>query len=304
MFINTPNNFASMWEELTFEYSTSSQTDLLFEIIDDVSGETLGVKKFYSTTSAKINIAPLLFEKMLPEASYVTTSGMLLPEVGFPRIRAQVGSDTTSGIYFTYAKEQLEAPEILSSMPLQRALYKGECDQVAVVAEEGTTLSYIISAEPIDESKLALFKSVISSISGGARVFYLNADHYNDTYKSLTFGAYQDGELIGEVNYSLSDQSQAGYRLAWISSRGSIEHYTFPTLTEESYLSSGTTEKTLRSAYGTAQEVEALSEIISSPTVWSVSGSSYTPIEVETSEISIRKEGTLMIANIKIVENG
>lgn len=304
MFINIPNNFASMWGELNFEYSCTDDTDIVIEIINDVTDETIGVKKFYSSSSAKVNVAPLIFDSMLPEATSRTTSGISLPSTGFPRIRVTADSTSSDTLQFTYATEQVQAPSLLTTLPTNRLLYAGESDQVAVAAPKGTALTYKLYCDPISSGTTQYYSSGYGSIDGGARVFTLNADEFNDKYYSATLIFLSDDEEIDRVNYSLSGDSTPGYRVAWLSTQGSIEHYTFPFVAEQSRLSSGGVTKSLRSAYGTAEQIEALSEIVSSSKVWRVDGQSYTPIEVVTTEQIISKDGALSIANIKILENG
>ncbi len=304
MFINTPNNFASMWGELNFEYSCTDDTDIVIEIINDVSGDVIAVKKFYSSSSAKINVTPILFNLMLPQPVRAASTSMLLPSSGFPRIRAEVDAEQCSGIYFTYATTDIEAPAMLTTLPTDRLLYSDECDQIAIVAPAATTVTYSLYGMAKGSSSEVIISSSFSSSNGGARNLYLNADEYCQIYDSLRVEFYVDDAVIGSVSYTLSSELSSGYRLAWISSRGSIEHYTFPFVCDETHQSDGATAKTLRSAYGTAAEVEALSEIISSQKVWRVVGDDYQEVSVLTTEQVIRQDGVLSIANIKILENG
>ncbi len=303
MFINSPNNFASIWNELIFEWQESEPSDILIEIINDRTDESIGVKKFYSSSSAKINIAPMLFKSMMPTASKNSTTGAVNPSTGFPRVVLQVGDTQSPTLYFTYAKEQAEEDMILRTMPANRILYADECDQITMIGAEGELIVFTLRGIEHGQEEYSTIRSYYTSIDGGVRVFHLLASEWVNTYKTISVDCISGTTTLGTITYSLESQAASGYRVAWLSQRGSIEHYTFPIVASSSQLSSGKHSKTLRSAYGTAEEIEAISEIISSPLVWRVEAGEYTQIEVDTTEQSIQNEGVLAIVNIKILEN-
>ncbi len=303
MFINIPNNYSSMWGELTFEYNSTLDSDIVITVKDEITEEVVAVKKFYSSTDAKINVAPILFDTMLPTATKMD-SGVTTPTVGFPKISVLAGSDTTDTLTFTYAREAVEPPIVLTTMSSNRLLYPNESDSITVLVAAGATIKSYIEGTPLSEQSAPLYATTISSVDGGVRVITINADDYNDEYSALKVILYADDIAFGEINYTLSSDSAPGYRVAWISSMGSIEHYTFPIIEEQVRMSSGATTISLRSAYGTAQEIDALGDIITSPTIWRVTSQDYTTVELLTTELATRQSGSLTIANIKLSENG
>ncbi|MFR9503438.1 MAG: hypothetical protein SNH73_03170 [Rikenellaceae bacterium] len=305
MFINTPDNYSSMWGELPFEYNTTDDTDIVVNIYDAGSDELLGVKKFYSSTTAKLDLAPLLFDSMLPVVSAEDEGEVATPTFGFPHIRLEAEESATADLTFTYATSKVEPPLLLTTMPCERLLYSDERDVVVVIAPAGSALSYSLCAEPRDQSASTLSKSGVMASDGGVRSYTLMASDYCIDYTLLTLSFFCDGDLIGEVSYNLIDSAASGYRLAWISSMGSIEHYTFPTVVDRVRMSDGSTKLNLRSAYGLEQEVVALSEIVGAARVWSATlEEGYSSVEVTTEEQYIRQDGALMVANIQIKENG
>ncbi|MFI3285026.1 MAG: hypothetical protein R3Y08_00060 [Rikenellaceae bacterium] len=301
MFINIPDNYSSLWGELIFEYNSTLDTDIVMSVVDEFSGETIAVKKFYSSTDAKINITPLLFETMLPQP-YFLSSGAVAPSVGFPKISVNAGGQSSGELLFTYARKGVEPPIMLTTMPTSRLLARGESDYITLIAPSGTTIKYRIEGVGLSADSAPLYQNSITSINGGARQIRIVADEYADEYSSIKVTLLSDDQEFGQVNYAFSELCGASYRVAWISSQGSIEHYTFPVVEEQVRLSSGAIEKSLRSAYGTAQEIDALSEIVSSPTVWRATQEGYTKLELLTTQIATRREGTLTIANVKVVE--
>ncbi len=304
MFINIPNNFSSLWGELIYEYNSTEEKDIVIEILDTESEETLGVKKFYSSSSAQLNLAPILFETALPKSSQLQFSSTITAAYGFPSVSLTDGDSSCETRTFTFADSSISAPATLSSMPENRLLCAGERDIITIVAKEASQLSYTITGTRSSDGESVTLQKSNYSISSQAIQHSIVADSYSSTYQAIYYTLYYGSEAIATRNYSLSSEAAAGYRVAWLSKRGSIEHYTFPIIEEQNYLSSGATTRTLRSAYGTAEEVEALSEIISSPCVWRVSGDEYSAIEILTTEQQIRSLGELMIVTIKVQENG
>ncbi|MFI3264000.1 MAG: hypothetical protein SNG38_00285 [Rikenellaceae bacterium] len=304
MFTNIPNNFSSLWGELPYEYNITDSTNFIIEIIESSSRDILGVKKFYSSSSAKLNLAPLLFETMLPDASQLQFSTTITAACGFPAVALSDTQSESERRTFSYARGDVSPYTFLTSMPGNRLLYDGECDIITLLAPSETTLSYSISGIRFSDRETVEISSGDYTFNTDALHHYIVAESYSEEYCALYYTLYEEQEAIATYNYTLMADYTSGYRVAWISSMGSIEHYTFPVIEEQSYLSSGATVKTLRSAYGTATEIEALSEILSSPRVWRVDADEYTLLEVITTEQQIRCDGALMIATIKVQENG
>ena len=88
-----------------------------------------------------------------------------------------------------------------------------------------------------------------------------------------------DAGECGAVNYSVIPAVRDGVRLAWRSSAGSIEHYTFPVV---------------RTMTVRAERREAEGP------VWIAEGDVYTPGCVVTDEAVVRRHGTLCCLEIAI----
>ncbi|MFI3280610.1 MAG: hypothetical protein R3Y44_01420 [Rikenellaceae bacterium] len=304
MFVNIPENFSTMCKPVVYEYTSDEQGDIVIEIINERTSEQLVVKKFYSSTSAKVNIAPLIFDTMLPHPSTVTLAEDWDACYKYPRITVKVGSETTAKRYLTYSKREIEAPQLITTMPPNRLLHSCDFDSLTVVVPDGAQASFSLSGLPREGGDEVDISTTNCGYNTLLHPFLIDASLYACSYSTLRVKFYTDTELQREINYSLSPDKCSGYRVAWISSYGAIEHYTFPIVVDQGYLNSGATVKTLRSAYGSATEIEALSEILSSPKVWRYSDGEYTEIELLTTEQEIRRDGALMIATLKIKENG
>ncbi len=304
MFTNIPNNYSSMWGELIFEYNSSTESDVVINIYDALTSTLLGVKIFYSCSSAKITIAPLIFDSMFPSIEATPITYVNNPISGFPRIVLFTDSTSTEELIFTYSKSAVAAPMFLTTMPLERIIYAGEQDRVVVIAPEDSSISYKIAGTKIGEEESQSIYTGVPNTKGRLKIFTFVASDYAEDYETIEATFFYDQVEIGTVRYSLNSEQSTGYRLAWLSSHGSIEQYTFPIIASKSRLSSGATALSLRSAYGREQEIEALSEIVSAAKVWhfDTEKSIYKEVEVTTTEQYIRQEGALSIINIEVQE--
>ncbi|MFR3334225.1 MAG: hypothetical protein ACLTSJ_09890 [Alistipes communis] len=124
-----------------------------------------------------------------------------------------------------------------------------------------------------------------------------------------------DAGKCGSVSYGGPGRFRRP-QLAWRSSAGSIEHYTFPieksvtteTVKDRAYGTDGhltaaaRTERrtTLVSAYETRAVLEALSEITASPEVWLAEGGGYTPVDVTTPAAVVHRHAAVNCLEIEI----
>ena len=165
------------------------------------------------------------------------------------------------------------APALLTAMPSVRTISPGESDELTLLCDEACTIT--VTAQAGDSATAESYRTK----SGGVLVFRLDTRDFPDA-ETLTV----DAGKCGSVSYTVVPAVSGGRRLAWRSSAGSIEHYTFPieksvtaeTVKNRAYGTDGhltaaaRTERrtTLVSAYETRAVLEALGEITASPEVW------------------------------------
>ena len=121
---------------------------------------------------------------------------------------------------------------------------------------------------------------------------------------------------IGTVEYTVVPAVREAVRLAWRSSAGSVEHYSFPVVREVTK----STQKqracgpeghvvvpqrserrtALASAYETPEMLEALAELTETPEVWIAGEEIYTPANVLTDEATVLRRGTMSCLEIEI----
>ena len=120
----------------------------------------------------------------------------------------------------------------------------------------------------------------------------------------------------GTVVYSVTPAVQGQVRLAWRSSAGSVEHYTFPivrttTVRTERREAEGPQgrvvaaaetdrEIVLVSAYETRSMLEPLAELTATAAAWIVTEKRYIPVDIATEEAVVQRRGTLSCLEIAI----
>ena len=125
-----------------------------------------------------------------------------------------------------------------------------------------------------------------------------------------------DAGTCGTVVYSVTPAVQGQVRLAWRSSAGSVEHYTFPivrttTVRTERREAEGPQgrvvaaaetdrEIVLVSAYETRSMLEPLAELTATAAAWIVTEKRYIPVDIATEEAVVQRRGTLSCLEIAI----
>ncbi len=307
MFINIPDNYSSLWGELVYNFAISEPEDLLVEIVNADDDTVIAVKKFYSSSEIKFNIARIIRQNILPYPTKSST-GFALAKSGFIRVYVRIGDVESSTRSYILAHDTPAVfPATLTTMPECRVLNSGESDSIFVITRSGNLSVATVKVAARDPSD---YNDISTTFFSSSRfeefsILTINADDYNENYQSIDVTIDSSSAGGKHIYYTLTPPAyaQKGYRVAWLSSEGSIECYTFPLVSDVKRLSDGGLSRTLRSAYGTEEEIEALSEIIYSVKVWHIldDGSSE-EIEVTTNEYPVVVEGTLSIANIEIKE--
>lgn len=198
-----------------------------------------------------------------------------------------------------------ERPAWRTSMPLVRLIPEDACDEltlltdgpciVTVTAEAGDTAT--AESYRASEAGLHLFRLDMRDFPGAERVTV-------------------DAGTCGTVVYSVTPAVQGQVRLAWRSSAGSVEHYTFPivrttTVRTERREAEGPQgrvvaaaetdrEIVLVSAYETRSMLEPLAELTATAAAWIVTEKCYIPVDIATEEAVVQRRGTLSCLEIAI----
>lgn len=270
----------------------------------------LGAKRFAAVAEAAFDAAPYLrrrlhFTPATGRTGFYPAEGRTVTAV----VEA-AGTDGEAAAAVAPARTFLPGdapgtPGLRTSMPLVRLHPEDACDEltlltdgpciVTVTAEAGDTAT--AESYRASEAGLHLFRLDMRDFPGAERVTV-------------------DAGTCGTVVYSVTPAVQGQVRLAWRSSAGSVEHYTFPivrttTVRTERREAEGPQgrvvaaaetdrEIVLVSAYETRSMLEPLAELTATAAAWIVTEKRYIPVDIATEEAVVQRRGTLSCLEIAI----
>lgn len=308
-FTQIPNQYAPLGGELRYAVRHETDGDIDIRILDPEDPAPTGAKRFAATASASFDAAPCLRRRL-----------RFIPATGGTGFRAAQGRTVTAFVEAGVSADEtvlapvrtflpghavVSAPGLLTTMPLSRLIPEGACDELTLLTAGACSVT--VTAQAADTTTAETFRTV----DAGLQLFRLDTRDFPEA-ESLTV----DAGACGTVVYSVIPARQQSRRLAWRSSAGSVEHYTFPvvrttTLRAEKQRAEGLDghivaaaetdrEAQLASAYECQPVLEALAEMMASPDVWLAEGDSYTPVDVATDEAVVQRHGSLGCLEVTI----
>lgn len=309
IFTKIPELFASLQGELPYEFANASEENVVLSIMDVRTGNCLGVKQFYDTTSGVTDIAPMVRKEIRfvpseePMGIYDTANRSALIEV------YTASGQRSDQREFLPGRIDGQPAQVLTTMPFRRIVARGEVDEITVLAPDG----FRVEVSTDRGSATTMYYTGGESIS----LFRFEADYFEPGTSSIALKFIAQEAVIHQIDYTVVPAVHTGRRLAWQSAAGSIEHYTFPVIKSEAekiekgevYTPTGgytptrlSAERTttLLSAYEPGATIEALAAIAASPQVWIVTDGRYDEVDVLPSEQIIRRHGSLRCVGIEI----
>ena len=172
---------------------------------------------------------------------------------------------------------------------------------------DGRTVTVTVTAQSGTTTTAESYRTA----TGGLHVFRLDTRDFPEA-ETLTV----DAGACGSVAYTVISAPTGARRLAWRSSAGGIEHYTFPveksesveTIRQRAYGAEGhlvartraERRTVLVSAYEPRATLEGLSEVLSSPDVWLAEDDGYTAVDVVTEKSVLHRHGAVTCLEIEI----
>ena len=285
-FSQIPSQYAPLGGEVLYAVEHSAAEDLDIRIADR-SGSTLyGTLRFVASAAARFDAAPFLRRAL-----------HFLPVVSDTGFYAATGRTVTATV----------AVGPSGTLPLQRLIPEGARDELTLLAPDSGTVKATVTARSADTMTAQSYSAFLK----GPVLFVLDT---RDFPGADTLTVEIDG--IATVEYTVVPAAEQAVRVAWRSSAGSVEQYSFPvvrttTVQVEKLRAEGPeglvavprrreATRTLVSAYETEAVLTALAELVESPEVWVVGEDSCTPIDVATDEAVVRRLGNLCCLEIDI----
>lgn len=334
-FTQIPPEMAPIGGELRYTVETDAPTTFDLQIVNGETGQIVGSKRFVGVEKASFDAAPYWrntakFEptkggtgfqmaynrtvqgyvmvqertasalKIAVEANNAATEPAAVESISEAKTPLQSEVHT-----FLPCKTEIAVPGLMTSMPQQRIIATEEREELTLVTEGPCTVT--VTAQNGASATAESYRTT----KGGVFLFVMNTNDFPQA-ETLTV----DAGSCGTISYTVVPRIAGGRRLAWRSSAGSIEHYTFPIEKSENlevdkkraygakghvaFAQAEEYRMKLISAYETRAVIEALTEILSSPEVWLVDGEKYQPIDVMTEKTLVNQHGAVTCMEIEI----
>ncbi len=304
MFTQTPNNYQSLYDELNYQLELDETTTAMVQISDYNSGELLGVKKFYSTQSFSVNPAPIIRPYAIPASPAIATQFETTERYGYVTVKLFVESADGSESYistpltYTLSKSTESTTGAVTTRSTDRLISVGESDTLTLRCEHGFEIDVRVNYYGADDLLLESKTYSETPDDSGIRVFHLLAKEV-EAAERIEVVCEQANVAIAQFNYYIVERPDDATRIAWVSSRGSVEHYTFAQTSEcQEYAESR--QMSLVSAYETYATRSAIAEMIASPKIWIADGGSYIDAYVISDYIDTAPLDTIATLSVKI----
>lgn len=312
-FTQIPPEYAPLSGELRYTVTTQETATLDLRIADAGNGTLIGAKRFAGVTSASFDAAPYLRRTV----AFVPTTGSTgfrmadgRTVTAYIEAQAAQATGTAPTVHsplrtFLPCRTNVTAFALLTSMPLVRLISHGESDELTLFSDEAVTVT--VTAQSGTTTTAESYRTA----TGGLHVFRLDTRDFPEA-ETLTV----DAGACGSVAYTVISAPTGARRLAWRSSAGGIEHYTFPveksesveTIRQRAYGAEGhlvartraERRTVLVSAYEPRATLEGLSEVLSSPDVWLAEDDGYTAVDVVTEKSVLHRHGAVTCLEIEI----
>ncbi len=272
------NDFAPRNRAICFGIETEldEPCNVEVEVVNVEANTTLARQIIREVTSATVNIAPYTkpFAEYTPSLHHETS----FEEAPTASYTIRVDDIDAEPIRLTVNCEEQSLPSLVSTMPTKRTIAYGERDELLLLANAGDTFATIIKTDTGEELSLDY------TTQTGAAILSLSTEDFGSDVRTLEVTILCNDSHLNVLHYNVVASRKGAIRLAWISSKGSIERYTFPAVTKsqrksekESHttlagrrVTSSNTESslTLVSRYEPRSTIKALADIISTTKVW------------------------------------
>ncbi len=294
-FTSIPKDFTPIANGVCFTFEADDEGDFEVQIIDDDTSEIVGVQRLYGVMGGTIDIAHHICSNT-PLRPTIHNCSSLSPAVT-RRYRIDIGNNSSPSVTLSDNRHQPSLPSIATTMGHQRRIGHSYSDTLRIFCPFGSTICASITADTSERIDLELCSDT------GAADLVVSPLDFEGKIKSLEVAVTIDGSPLPTTTYTIDPFFPDETRLAWLSSLGSLEHYTFNFMDRRwlqldkrvvrNAKSEATTTRTsvecrqtLLSSLEPQAKMEALAEIIASPHVWADDGNSYRSVEVIDPKIS------------------
>ncbi len=284
----------------SFDAETERPRDVEVSVIDYDSDYTVSRLSLCGVTSGSFDIAPVVrrFIYPLPTAA----RGTLLTEAHCCRFIVEIDGVRSDVLTLADNRVEVVRGSWLSTMTEHRRIGYGERDEIRIFCRRGEELEVTVVA---DNGATVVRRTNTDS---GAVLLCLDTCDFPEESRTLEVRIACGGVQTRSVYYSVARRYPGDLRLAWVSSVGTVERYTFPIVRsiERNTVRTAVAEADgFRRTVGCESEqcvrvvsdyerrgiIAALAEIAMSPNVWIEYLQTHTEVEVLTTASTLYEYG-------------
>ena len=310
MQIIAPSHYSPVTKPVCFEVECSTSQDFEVDIIDDATDTVIGRKSFIATKNCSIDIVPYIYRDFAVEP--ILSQNCLIQNALQRSYHIEIGDCISPSVLLSTNRRAVELPTLLTHMPNHRSMSHDECDQL---------LLFVDSAAPITvECVASTGENVVLEMSSSCGVVDIvaTAAEFSEDVRQLELFITAGSHQFEPITYSIRKHYGEQRRIAWLSSLGSVERYTFPVIAA----SYRTAERcTYRSAEGTTRtatlswrRVEklvsdyecrsllcSLADVVSGSDAWIIDGDTLLPTIVEDRTMEAHQIGAVGYLQVEVV---
>jgi hypothetical protein len=274
--------------------------------------EPLGVKRIYASGAAVVNVAPYARRLLDPKPMCDSPAGIFVGPGRAASCYIYSPGLSTEAVMLCGGTEHAPMNTMLSEAPPEVKIAPGERDEIPVISQDRVVpelhfthngVSY--TDHPFGQRNASGILAAVIDLDTVWRSFTARTRADAGLLERFTvrLRLEQQGftERIVERHYVIDRSGRRGRRLAWVNRYGAIDYHTFPVVDEfrsggsrtrmetpAGYRTMATTaSRSVRLLSGPCDPMTAewLSEIFSSPAVWTVDGAEYEKVEVSRGEV-------------------
>ena len=300
-FTSIPDNYALLDGGLLYEIDLGGLRDSVdIAIVDTTRNNTLATLRFAQTSAVSLDIAPYVRRAFAPAPAAGPTGISYNTRCTAAIVLRTDQGQSPERVFSLYAIDGL--PRLLTAMPDIRTIAAGEFDLIPFYAPQGGKIT-------INPRGTGMIAGRIISVAANKApgVLRIAADDFAGAVAlSVKFESEGRTDII---SYDVVRRPSDAVRVAWVSSTGAVESYTFPTCKTRTLKADkarfygrtgykttsigGEASLLLLSDFEPHAAVEALDEILTSPQVWFVREGRITEADVVSSETVYRHGGAL-----------
>ena len=308
-FSHLPEALSPLFGRIDCTLTDITAPEVTLRILDG-EGTLLGTKHFVGSNEVSFDIAPYLRSTLRCNPTPTATSLVRSERVVSCSLEAVTEAETILSERLTFLPAVVDATDrLLTTLPTERILDPQGVDHLTIRADAPFNIQVAgyIRGEEVTTKRFSITEAGVYDLTINAADF----DRVDEL--ALLFG----GRMVAD--YVVQERSPRAVTLAWLSSVGSIEHYTFPrrvSLESEVERTEGYGAEGYRTACIALQErltldtapeskevIAALSELLTSPRVWQLTTEGYQPRRVVTKRLSYGDCGSLATLRVTVAAN-